>query len=1125
MKKRFLPIGFLTLLISGMAAFFILSSGVENKVEKQDKIGAQEIAGAKEYLAQIRNNQHTGLLNPKDVVQARQNYQQRQSRQTSGIEWTELGPNNVGGRTRAILFDNRDATAKTVYAGSTSGGIFKSENLGSTWSKVNTGSGTGTLNVTSMVQADDGTIYVGTGEGLSTEKFSGLEDLGYEGGFVGKGVFKSNANDDFTLVPGTEPYVSNDVVEWAYINNMAIDKNNNRIFAATHTGLKYATLPNANDWQSECKYALDSTIINRLMSRDSVAICDSFEIDNGNIVLYGSSGWEETITQNDTSSNETVYHQFVPFESYGNCYDVEVSPEGYIITTFNNKVFVSASGNPSEFVNRSIYPDNEENLRKDVISWTGRLIIYDKEGNVLKDSTHNYSQEFDWHSDYVFEGMETYASYPSSSDAGRIEFAIAPSDGNVVYAMAANNGNPKNSLLNIYLSDDGGQSWRIIAPGGAASLNILGSEYGASSTPYYQGDYDNTLAVSPSNPYRLFAGGVDMWVGNKVTEEGYFSWNKKSVSDPLGTSLGTFDPYYCHMDQHTIVFRPTNSSQFLIGTDGGIYLDQSSGNNMSFQAINKNYNATQFYSVDVSTKQNEFVGGTQDNGTVYVKGTGSNSMAGEDLWRYANLSAAYPEGTDGGSVSFSNFRFDETGAESVPPPVFYSRSMKPQNENLIDRMRRSESLGFDYSLNFLSSGITNSSFITPMVLWESYNNENSRDSVNFVADKNYSAGDTVLVNSHIFLHPFVYFLPNAMNEGDTMRVKDIFSSKLFIATEDEIWMSQEIIHFDLNPSWYAISNSQHAGFEDKPSCIAVSTDGNYVFVGTFTGRLFRISNIALAYNEDLADVNSSNCIIATDELVISENNSQVVTSIAVDPKDPTKVLVTLGNYGNDNYVYYSADALSDEPAFVSVQGNLPTVPVYSSILELDPATDQAFIGTEWGVWSTDDVASGNWSFASENVGEIPVMAIKQQTTFKPSFTRTIIDPVTNQPSYLIWPGTENYGEIYIATHGRGVFRMGKSYVGIQEKPGVQNALQQPLHIYPNPAKGNVTIDVQTASASTVTVKVIDFSGKCVLSHEMGVYPKGQHKIKLNIESLNAGSYIIQVLNGSSTRIGKVIVGN
>ncbi len=145
----------------------------------------------------------------------------------------------------------------------------------------------------------------------------------------------------------------------------------------------------------------------------------------------------------------------------------------------------------------------------------------------------------------------------------------------------------------------------------------------------------------------------------------------------------------------------------------------------------------------------------------------------------------------------------------------------------------------------------------------------------------------------------------------------------------------------------------------------------------------------------------------------------------------TKSLVTLGNYGNTDYVYYSTNALGDAPVFSSVQGSgetgLPAMPVYSSVLEMQANTDIAIIGTEEGIWMSDDVSTGEWYQASTGMGKVPVMDLKQQTNYKGSFTITTYDPVTNEPSYEIFTEIKNYGMIYAATHGRGIFRVEKYF--------------------------------------------------------------------------------------------------
>src|SRR5687768_4873509 len=43
--------------------------------------------------------------------------------------WQERGPNNVGGRTRALMIDPNDPTRKTVWAGSVGGGLWKNTDV------------------------------------------------------------------------------------------------------------------------------------------------------------------------------------------------------------------------------------------------------------------------------------------------------------------------------------------------------------------------------------------------------------------------------------------------------------------------------------------------------------------------------------------------------------------------------------------------------------------------------------------------------------------------------------------------------------------------------------------------------------------------------------------------------------------------------------------------------------------------------------------------------------------------------------------------------------------------------------------------------------------------------------
>ncbi|MBN2173454.1 MAG: T9SS type A sorting domain-containing protein [Bacteroidales bacterium] len=1126
MKKRILPFGLFSFLIFGLAALFLMSADLidDQGITKDKNDGGQSISTAWEYLAKIRNNQHTGLLNPKDVIKARRQAESQVNYKNSSalnIDWVEIGPNNIAGRTRTLIFDNRDPNNQTLYAAGVSGGIFKSTNYGSIWKKVNQNSGNANLNVSCMVQTDDGTIYVGTGEGFNIQNYSGLEDFGYESGFVGKGLFKSDGSDQFNLVEGTQPVFHGDSIDWGYINELAIDTKNNRLFAATNNSLNYAGLPNLNNWQSDCMHALDSILFFQDIEIDSIVTCDTFMIVNEELQFVNPVYTIDTL-RHDTTDIQTD-RSWVPFgEGYGNIYDVKVSPEGWIIAVFNDKIYVSSDGDPNKFVNRSIYPENPDGSGKNMKTQKSNIVVYDTLGNLLHQESHTYSIEGSW-------GMlvSSKKGFPNSEDGGRTEFAIAPSDPNIVYAVVSDKGN--NSLLNIYLSADAGETWRIIAPGGAESINILGTTVyneAGDETVYYTGDAALSIAVYPNDPYHILVGSVNMWDGYKVSETGFYQWRLASQGDvAISLGLGILDPLYCHFGHHQYVFDPGTSSKVLVATNGGIYFGKLESGYFNYQVLNRNLNITQFYSVGISGEIKEVIGGAQDMGSIYISGEGSSPQNGEDLWQYQNSGPLYPEGTDGGIVAFSTFR-GQTPAVTILPATFFAKGPFPAkvDESLPNRMRRSESLGFDYSSNFLDEDMENDNFLTPMALWEHYNFQMSRDSIKFVAGKNFEAGENVVIRSNIIDHPFNYTLPVSLNVGDSLMVQDIFAARLYVATTDEIWMTKEALDFAVTPEWFKISASTKAGFVGNPTCIAYSTDGNYVYVGSLEGRVYRISNLVYAWDYNSADVASPNCVVASTRIILYEGNSQVVTSISVDPDNPDKVLVTLGNYGNENYVYYSNNATSDSPTFSPVQGNLPQMPVYASLLEMDDETNIAMIGTEEGVWVSDNVSSGEWYAQTNNIGKVPVMDIKQQTLYKTTFVLTYYDPVTNEPFYEIYPGIHNRGYVYVATYGRGIFQVDMGYPeGIDDQPFDQTDRRNDLMVYPNPASNAVNFTIDLQAKSNVVVSIYDLAGKVIYSSTLTGLNRGEHSVPVNLATVREGTYIVKVATGNEIRTTKLVI--
>ena len=104
------------------------------------------------------------------------------------MQWVQRGPYNVGGRTKAMMFDPNDSTNETVFAGGVSGGLFKNSSISNPsneWQLV-TQNIPQNLAVSSITYDPNNTktFYVGTGESYTA------------GDALGNGLWKSEDGGD-----------------------------------------------------------------------------------------------------------------------------------------------------------------------------------------------------------------------------------------------------------------------------------------------------------------------------------------------------------------------------------------------------------------------------------------------------------------------------------------------------------------------------------------------------------------------------------------------------------------------------------------------------------------------------------------------------------------------------------------------------------------------------------------------------------------------------------------------------------------------------------------------------------------------------------------------------------------
>ncbi|HAN18670.1 MAG: glycosyl hydrolase [Bacteroidetes bacterium GWC2_33_15] len=158
-------------------------------------------------------------------------------------------------------------------------------------------------------------------------------------------------------------------------------------------------------------------------------------------------------------------------------------------------------------------------------------------------------------------------------DMGGIGIAVSPVNPDIVYAIIE----AANSAGGFFRSTDRGESWQKM------------SDYSSS------GQYYNEIYCDPVNVDKVFS----VETVSRVTLDAGKTWQ----------SLGLDKR---HVDDHALWINPSNTNNFMIGGDGGIYITYDNGKNYMHV---QNLPVTQFYRValDNETPFYNVFGGTQDN--------------------------------------------------------------------------------------------------------------------------------------------------------------------------------------------------------------------------------------------------------------------------------------------------------------------------------------------------------------------------------------------------------------------------------------------------------------------------------------------------------------------------------
>ncbi|MBK8442694.1 MAG: hypothetical protein IPL35_04405 [Sphingobacteriales bacterium] len=234
--KKFLSLLLIGSVSLGAALLYQGSTEATAPAATQKKF-SRGIKGYYEYWHSLQANQTTGKVDMKDVLQARQQanaiYAQKSG---SLLQWDFMGPDNVGGRTRALIVDKDNANK--LVAGGVSGGLWRSDNAGANWTQITYDPN---MQIIACIAQDaSGDYYAGTGEGFYNGFYPGDGTMG----FLGNGILKStDGANSFSQVISTYPSDENNSSEaWGDVRAIAAHPTiDNKIYAVLSTGLRMSS--------------------------------------------------------------------------------------------------------------------------------------------------------------------------------------------------------------------------------------------------------------------------------------------------------------------------------------------------------------------------------------------------------------------------------------------------------------------------------------------------------------------------------------------------------------------------------------------------------------------------------------------------------------------------------------------------------------------------------------------------------------------------------------------------------------------------------------------------------------------------------------------------------------------
>jgi hypothetical protein len=973
--------------------------------------------------------------------------------------WNEMGPDNIGGRTRAIAAVNpSDGSEETVlYAGAISGGLWKSDNGGNDWNQI---FGLDQMVVGSIAVAGNGAVYVGSGSIYD----GGNGDGG--SGFRGRGIWWSADGENFELVEGTDPgeFGSGD---FSAVDAMVADPNySNRVWFGSNAGYGF----------------IDDGVMTMSPSEDiSGAVGDIAIAADGSYMLIGMNNCRVYRSNDDTfttftsmsgsNNDETVLPQSgngrvrvaISMDDSNHAFAVFATSGGFFGGLYHTGNGGDSWSNvwPNEIDEATPLPRNQG--------------IYDLALGVKKGQP-----------DLAYVGgIELWRSGPSQqAELAAYAFDFAGTDIDVHADVHEVMFTPYGNMYvatdgGIYKSTDGGQTY-----------NDINRDY--SVTQFYGMDHSARSAV---------LGGTQDNGSLFIPASGYF------LSDQEAVEVQGGDGFDCAISQVTEA-EGYDYAWYATSQNGGLSRGTVGPGDIA------NYGS--FFDANITELAND----EGDIGQFYSVVRLYENTDDQDSQRSVILVNPYGETVTDSTFSLStanqNLTFDYTLPEGIELP-FYEELIRP--ERLLDAPLTEDPDYFwmepqeaveqlecvdDSLLVGQELQITDISPIVDSLYVEEWD-EWVYNTVGY--DTTFSEVDVYEVS--VVCDTIYYHASDTMLDvPGRLLVSDPYTTMTIAGFNggNGIWMTRDGLNFNTTPDWVRLDNAP-AGTGTKAVEFTVNIEpeaGNHMFVSGWDGKLYRFDGMEDIQTQDDVPANMGKQI---------RSLGAVITGVSVDPNNPNHVVISVGGYGelSSGKVQETFNALDDQPSWSSIWNvsGLSKMPCYDVIIDaMDPSGQSIVVGTEYGIFATDN-GGDDWIMANQNMASTsdqisaPVFDVKQQWR-----------------GASPWINPSNQGAIYAATHGRGIFRS-DLFLGVDESEEMASPATANLLVYPNPVAGGVFSVQSDAFRGDFQLQVFDITGRLNVDQAIRGYAGGP--IVVDANGLENGQYIVRLSNGQFQKTAKLLV--